>query len=65
MVACLSIITLVETEFRTTTIMETTSSSNNSVYLDLMEFKDPTKVIIETKVKLNLNRTIKMFPSLF
>ena len=45
--------------------METTSSSNSSVYLDLMEFKDPTKVTTETQVKTDLNRTIKTFLNLF
>lgn len=61
MVACLSI-TLVVIEDRTTTIMETTNSSNSSVYPDLLESKVETKVTItETKVKTDPNRTIKMF----
>jgi len=66
MVACLSIITLVGIEVRTTTIMETTSSNSSSVDPDLLEFKVETKVTTtETLAKTDLNRTIKMFLNQF
>jgi len=66
MVACLSIITLVAIEVRTTTIMETTSSNSSSVDPDLLAFKVETKVTTtETLAKTDLNRTIKMFLNQF